>query len=177
MKKQAEFEALVRDQLGELYDYAYNTPETPANSTDLAVAQSYYEDLRAELYEEWHKNSRKVGRRSSKMRGRAQSIFRSAKESISKFGGRSIILSIEKAKDSLDGELMYLGGMRLDAVQAKIGRRDGARKKGLINRDRQNKFAKGAVNFIDREINRFERNYDRRSKEADRLSIRSKRVS
>lgn len=187
-KKAVDFEILVRQELSELYDYAYGTPKTPENATDLALAQSYYEDLREELRREFFENPVEnldesevldKGISARKMRKRVGSLALSAKKFIDGIGGKAkaTIASIEIAQSSLEEELLAVRGVRLDGFMAKIDRRDGSRKKALVNTDRQTEFKVGAVNFPERAQDRFEHVAGRRRKSAYKLGIRAKRVS
>lgn len=184
MKKAVDFETLVRQELSELYDYAYGTPKTPENATDLALAQSYYEDLREELRREFLENLDESevldkGISARKMRKRVGSLALSAKKFIDGIGGKAkaTIANIEIAQSSLEEELLAVSGVRLDGFMAKIDRRDGSRKKALVNTDRQTEFKVGAVNFPERAQDRFEHVAGRRRKSAYKLGIRAKRVS
>lgn len=186
MKKAVDFETIERQELGELYDYAFNTLETPANSTDLALAQSYYEDLRADLYEEWLKNPAKFSQksntstedsRSRKMRGRARHLRQSAEKFILEMSDIGLIRKIKAARESLDDETLYASGLRTDGFFAKFARRDGSRKKDLIDRERKEKYAVGSVSFDDRVSSQRRRYQEQTRREAARLNIRAKQIS
>lgn len=193
-KKAIEFETLVRQELSELYDYAYGTPKTPENATDLALAQSYYEDLREELRQEFFGKSIEdsdlmevseqaevsvIKSSASKMYSRAGRMISSAKKFIDNVGDhtRAALASIEVAQASLEDEVLAVSGVRLDGFIAKAARRDGSRKKELVNVDRQAKFTAGAVNFEERVSSQRRRHQEQTRREAARLTIRAKQVS
>lgn len=193
-KKAIEFESLVRQELGELYDYAYKTPLTLANATDLALAQQAYETLREELRQEFFGKSIENSDQSedsdpvevsvikssaSKMRSRAGRMIFSAKKFVDGIGrgAKAALAGIKIAQASLEDEILAVSGVRLDGFMAKAARRDGARKKALINVNRQKEFTAGAVNSEERSSSRQCRYQKQARREAARLTIRAKQVS
>lgn len=172
-------EAKTIEEIQELYILAWETKMTPQNADNILEARKKLAEIEQGYLAEISEHEGYHNSRSHKMRRRIGSMVTSAKKFIDNVGDRTraVLADIEIAQASLEDEVLAVSGVRLDGFMAKAARRDGTRKKALINVDRQAKFTAGAVNFEDRVSSQRRRHQEQTRREAARLSIRAKRVS